>query len=471
MKTKIIIWALVTVLLFSLVSASSIEETVNTYYDSFANEDFGTYWNTQYLLPYSSEELKLKQDGILETWKVIDTLSYTLKNLVVEENADLGLASYTVNVVLGEIVNGEPKTLGYTMDMTAILINDNGWKIISVNPTELVKTNLDYEILKENVTFINKTPVLPPKIVDTKVKDDFKKVKFVARCGDGICEEDEDCIYDCKGNLEINLPPIADKPSECVPDITEFTNIKDFSLDKIQGASTLIGNDKIIEFSFDKETFYYHVLDGLVNRVNETKPDYIITTDACTIEKIMDGANAQLEYDTGNIKLKGNSAGSKIKVGVGKLLFNIYSWFKKPPLEIWVEAESGELIGKGKYSSLGPSSRGPGEAYLGNGGVSVKYIVNSKKNAEVYFYISITDDALHKDGSRDATFTVNGKEIKFKHISKNTVTKDSPWAWQLLGKTNLKKGKNIITVTKDKSTSAAFVMDKFVLSENKMDFS
>ncbi len=123
----------------------------------------------------------------------------------------------------------------------------------------------------------------------------------------------------------LGLP--INEPSNCDPDFTKFQNVNNFSMDNLPGASTLVGNDKIVEFISGENKFYYHILDGLVNNFKESESDYILTTDDCTIERILDGSTALSEYEEGNIKLKGTSFGTKLKAGLGKLFLNVYSWF------------------------------------------------------------------------------------------------------------------------------------------------
>ena len=130
--------------------------------------------------------------------------------------------------------------------------------------------------------------------------------------------------------------------------------------------------------------------------------------------------------------------------------------------EIYVEGESGSLSGGGKYSYTGKSARGA-EAYLGEGGAIVNYEISSPDGGAYELFVRLFDDGVHPDGSRNATVAVNGINIAYSHTSEDT----KGWKWYSLGEVNLKAGENIVSVAKDKTTGAAFVMDAFKLVPKK----
>ncbi len=455
MNKKSLFWIFVFVLLVS--NSLAIDSTINKYYSSFAKEDFNSYWSTLYLEDYSQSELELRKDGILETWKVIDTLSYEIKDLIIEENGDLGVASYVIKTTLGEITDNGPNTLSYEMDMTAILINSDGWRVYSVNPSKLLRENID-EIYKEEDIVL---PNSMPEIKETKKSDQ----KFKSDCGDGICSSNEVCPFDCETVLETNLPPLGLKVGECSLDYSKVKELEGKAIPNIPLVDSLIGNNKVLLIKIDDKEFSYLLKDKKLSK-SDNEPDLIIDSDSCTIARIIGGSDPKFEYEQGNINLRANGFVDKVKLGFSNLLFTIYSWFTSQK-EFLFEAEEGILVKGGRYSSIGPSGRGPGEVYLGNGNAQVNYDFEVDEG-EYHFYISITDDKKHSNGARDATFNINGKDIKYSHVSKNTMTKNSVWTWEYLGKVTL-QNTNKMTLIKDKSTSAAFIMDKFKFSVEKIE--
>ncbi len=125
---------------------------------------------------------------------------------------------------------------------------------------------------------------------------------------------------------------------------------------------------------------------------------------------------------------------------------------------IYIEAETGTLTNAGQYSRIATNTpRGNGEAYLGDGGAKVSYIIPVESDGEYELWISVTDDGKHADGARDATINVNGDSLHYDHVSKDT----GGWKWVRISSVYLKKGNNEISFTKDNTTSAAFIMDAF----------
>ena len=56
-------------------------------------------------------------------------------------------------------------------------------------------------------------------------------------------------------------------------------------------------------------------------------------------------------------------------------------------------------------------------------------------------------------------------------IKENLITSENPegWAWKSLGTIKVMKGDNTLILKKLQTTSAAFAMDKFILSEQQLD--
>jgi len=130
---------------------------------------------------------------------------------------------------------------------------------------------------------------------------------------------------------------------------------------------------------------------------------------------------------------------------------------------ITVEGETGKLSDAGQYTSVGESTRGK-ELYLGDGKAKAEYEINSEYEGDMELYAYLNDDGKHSDGSRDANFIINEKIYSYKHISKDLTCKDKNYAWIHIGKVQIIKGKNIIIIEKLTTTSAAFVMNKFELT-------
>jgi hypothetical protein len=126
---------------------------------------------------------------------------------------------------------------------------------------------------------------------------------------------------------------------------------------------------------------------------------------------------------------------------------------------IYVDGGAGTLSNFSEYgySYIGESARGT-EAYLADKGATATYKFTAEKAGSYRLEISLSDDAVHDNGARNATVTLNGGgTVFYKHQSENT----NGWKWYSLGQLSIKKGKNTVTFIKDETTSAAFVMDQF----------
>lgn len=127
---------------------------------------------------------------------------------------------------------------------------------------------------------------------------------------------------------------------------------------------------------------------------------------------------------------------------------------------IYIEAGDGVLSGtEGGQSYIAESARGR-EAYLAEKGATATYNFNTDKPGNYRLEISLTDDGVWDDGSRNATVTVNdGGIVFYKHRSEDT----KGWKWYSVGVVSIKDSTNKITFVKDEDTYAAFVMDQFRL--------
>ncbi|MFZ6036256.1 MAG: hypothetical protein ACOYUK_03885 [Patescibacteria group bacterium] len=128
---------------------------------------------------------------------------------------------------------------------------------------------------------------------------------------------------------------------------------------------------------------------------------------------------------------------------------------------VYVEAETGTLEKSSEYSYsyIGESARG-GEAYLADGGDSARYVVSVPQSGQYILYARLSDDAMHDNGSRSATVTINsGAMLRYTHTSEDT----KGWKWYMIGNAGLSEGENTLVFTKDELTTAAYTMDAFKL--------
>lgn len=107
------------------------------------------------------------------------------------------------------------------------------------------------------------------------------------------------------------------------------------------------------------------------------------------------------------------------------------------------------------------------ELYLGDGGALARYGFESEYEGTMHLYVSLSDDGLHADNSRSAKIVVNQISHNYDHISMSTLSDDSYWDWYYIDEVFITYD-NLVTFEKVRTTQAAFVMDKFKLSKNKM---
>ena len=431
---------------------------IDSYYFSFLNKEMDSYLNTQFLNHLSDKELDAKKSLINQMWDKYNS-GYSLSDLEDWKftlNDGLAIVNYKLNGNLFDI-NGNELDSYNGLEMTALLFQTKDkWKIFNIVPTSVFDFNTVIDLLNnetinnesENTTF-NETEKINSTKNETS-KDKFKRaIGFV------------------KTKVNDKKIPI------CKIDFDEFKKTKSYSLKDISGIDKLIGNDKIIHVKIGEVyELYYNFLDGNLNSISATSDvDFTVTTDTCTLQRINEGSDPMVEYENGKIKLKGEKFTSKFKTVITKIIFEVYSWFvPKSSFEKWIEAETAVLKNKGKYTFEGPTSRGPGELYLGDKGAVAEYEFESNFEGKAYLYISVNDDKKHRNGARSVIFTVNGEKINYDHISENTITGTNYWKWKYLGVVNLVEGKNEIEILKPQQTSAAFIMDKFLISEKEKTF-
>lgn len=133
---------------------------------------------------------------------------------------------------------------------------------------------------------------------------------------------------------------------------------------------------------------------------------------------------------------------------------------------IVVPGESATLAGVGQYTLIGASSNRPGSRagylYLGDGRASATYTAQAPVAGKYALWIRFDDDGQHAAGARGVEISVNGTVA----IRWNNESRALPgWTNIPVGSVDLRAGANTIVFTKTATTSAAFVLDEFVLSD------
>lgn len=132
---------------------------------------------------------------------------------------------------------------------------------------------------------------------------------------------------------------------------------------------------------------------------------------------------------------------------------------------IIVPGEIGELSEIEQWSVAGHTGRVgahcSGELYMGIGNVTARYTVDVADAGKYTLWIRTSDDAQHPVGSRAVTITVNQQKASWTDNGESY-----SWKWFKIGEFNLNKGENTIVFLKNETTSAAFVMDEFILSKD-----
>ena len=403
------------VMIFCLVMSTALayeksDAAVLAYYDTFVNEDMDGYLAVSYLEHYSQEALQDKKEYLSALFDLYDTTHYELSELSVLEEGSYAYAEYLLTSTI--VGNGEEFTSTEQMSMTLLYLD--GWKVFQVTPTKVLLQNMQEE---EEEPLFEETYTEEPKRI---------------------------CLYETK----------------------DFEDVNDFSLVEYGALGSVIGNDKVLKVEINNDEYYYHFLNDVINSISKTEEiDYVATLDGCTLQRIISGSDPMAEYNEGNIELKGMGVTEKIKTGLGKIISRIVGWFSPTPYELRVEAETGELGLAGRYTFIGPTSRGPGELYLGNGNAFATYWIDFDYEGILHLYARVADDAKHANGARNAVMSMNGEELMYKHVSANY----QPWGWEYVGEVFVVKGMNQFIVTKEKTTSAAFVADSFGFFEEKQE--
>ena len=128
--------------------------------------------------------------------------------------------------------------------------------------------------------------------------------------------------------------------------------------------------------------------------------------------------------------------------------------------------ESGVLSHTSRYTWIKATSPRPGGrygyVYLGDGGATATYRVSVPASGRYAMWIRFDDDGLHSSGARAVQIYVNGAlALTWSNVSKQT----NGWINIPVGSVNLAAGWNTIVFKKAATTTAAYVMDEFVLTD------
>ncbi len=105
---------------------------------------------------------------------------------------------------------------------------------------------------------------------------------------------------------------------------------------------------------------------------------------------------------------------------------------------------------------------GKGYWYLSRKGDWLLYVFNVPKDGIYKLWIKDFNDMKHPFGSRTIIVNIDC-EKKFR-VPENTSPKDYGWGWHLIGTIKLKKGKHIMKIKKEATTSAAAVIDAYYIT-------
>lgn len=135
-------------------------------------------------------------------------------------------------------------------------------------------------------------------------------------------------------------------------------------------------------------------------------------------------------------------------------------------MEIVVQAESATLSGAVEFTFVSEASNledtDGGFLYLGDGGATAEYTISIPQDGQFVLWIRQTDDGLRADGDRSVSVTIGDETQNWNNVSRDT----GGWVYEKIGVFTLTKGSNTVIFTKLATTSAAFAMDKFVISNN-----
>lgn len=122
---------------------------------------------------------------------------------------------------------------------------------------------------------------------------------------------------------------------------------------------------------------------------------------------------------------------------------------------IFIKGKTGSLNTK----EIATSSQFDDVLYLVNKDDEAEFNFNLSEDGKYTLYVNLSDDGKYSNGQRDVDIMINNEIFNYHHISNNT----NGWKWFQIGVVELKKGKNLIRFTKQKTTKAPYIMDALKL--------
>ncbi|MBM4404826.1 MAG: hypothetical protein FJ039_01385 [Chloroflexi bacterium] len=112
-----------------------------------------------------------------------------------------------------------------------------------------------------------------------------------------------------------------------------------------------------------------------------------------------------------------------------------------------------------------PGYTGEGVWYISRRGDKLTYQFTVQSDAEFYLWVRDLDDGKHAPGARNVILDIDNGAYRFN--AGDAVTKDNQFHWRRVGQSiriRLKPGTHTLVIEKPATTSAAFVIDAFLLT-------
>jgi len=105
-----------------------------------------------------------------------------------------------------------------------------------------------------------------------------------------------------------------------------------------------------------------------------------------------------------------------------------------------------------------------GDWYLSHGGDTVEYDFDTSESGTYYLWIRDWSDTVHEYGARAANVIIDSKDLGSIKENPSRGSKGSPWDWQKVALGDLSKGAHTLKIKKTDTTSAAAIVDEFVIT-------
>ncbi len=129
-----------------------------------------------------------------------------------------------------------------------------------------------------------------------------------------------------------------------------------------------------------------------------------------------------------------------------------------------VKLSGSEVSWHSKKLSILPHS-GKGYWYLSRGGDWLLYVFNVPSDGNYKLWVKDLNDRKHPHRARTIVVKIDS-EKEFK-VPANTSPGSYGWGWHLIGTVHLVKGKHIMKIVKESTTSAAAVLDAFYITQGE----